>query len=67
MGAVEGVFRPPWQEQYANQRGVRQKGKGDTKQRRSSGYAEKEQEVCRRAIDTLFGPLFVDNRLDPLE
>jgi len=28
---------------------------------------KKEQEVCRRAVDTLFGPLFVDDRLDPLE
>ena len=41
MGAVEGVFRPPWQEQCAYQRGVRENGKGDTKQRRSHGYAEK--------------------------
>jgi hypothetical protein len=67
MGTVGDVFRPPmagttcippWYER--DEREILSKDSATDMQK-------PEQKICRRAIGTLFGPLFVDDRLDPLE
>ena len=67
MGTVEGVFRPPTARIICIPAWCKRGEKEILSKDCPTDMEKKRMEICRRAVDTLFGPLFVDDCLDPLE